>query len=105
MNKLTKQAQIGIMNIIFNKKLLKGRFCMSENKSMSRKDFLKGMGTAAAGVAVAGTLGGLLTGCTNETASVSGDPMEAPEWPLKYQKIDPAVAEERAYNAYFEQGG
>lgn len=78
---------------------------MSDNKSMSRKDFLKGMGTAAVGMAVVGPIGSLLTGCTNETASISGDPMEAPEWPLKYQKLDAAAAEERAYNAYFEQGG
>lgn len=78
---------------------------MSEKKTMSRKDFLKGMGTTAAGVAMAGTLGGFLTGCTTESANVSSDPMEAPQWPFKYQKIDPAVAEERAYDAYFEKGG
>lgn len=78
---------------------------MSEKKTMSRKDFLKGMGTAAAGIAVTGSLGGLLTGCSNGSANVSGDPMEAPSWPFKYKKIDPTVAEERAYNAYFEKGG
>lgn len=75
---------------------------MSENKKISRKSFLKGMGTTVAGVAV----GGLLAGCSNEpTASASGDPMEAPQWPFTYKKIDPAVAQERAYEMYFEKGG
>lgn len=75
---------------------------MTEKKQISRKDFLKGMGTSLAGVAVAGSLGGLLTGCSAETASSSS---EAAPYPFKYKKLDPAIAEERAYNAYFDQGG
>ena len=75
---------------------------MTDQKQISRKDFLKGMGTSLAGVAVAGSLGGLLTGCSAETASSNS---EAAPYPFKYKKLDPAVAEERAYNAYFEQGG
>lgn len=72
-------------------------------KQISRKDFLKGMGTSLAGVAVVGTMGGLLTGCTAETA---GSGVEgAPEFPFKYVKLDPAKAEEIGYNTYFEKGG
>lgn len=75
---------------------------MSNNKGISRKDFIKGMGVSIAGVAVAGGLGGVLTGCAaTPVASVDG----APAWPFKYTKIDPAKAEERAYNSYFEDGG
>lgn len=76
---------------------------MNTNRKMSRKDFLKGVGVSVAGVAMAGTLGGVLTGCeAKPTASANSD---APAYPFKYKKIDPAVAEERAYNTYFEQGG
>ena len=70
-------------------------------KEISRKDFIKGMGVSLAGVAVAGGLGGVLTGCAAPSASVEG----APVWPLKYTKIDPAKAEERAFNGYKEKGG
>lgn len=72
-------------------------------KQISRKDFLKGMGASLAGVAVVGSMGGLLTGCSAEVASTSVD--GAPEYPFKYVKLDPAKAEEIGYNAYFEQGG
>ena len=76
---------------------------MSENKQISRKSFIKGVGATVAGVAVTGGLGGLLAGCAAPVASV--DTTAAPEWPFTYQKIDADVARERAYNAYFEKGG
>ncbi len=72
-------------------------------KQISRKDFLKGMGTTVAGVAAVGTLGGLLTGCSAQVASGGVD--EAPAHPFKYVKLDPAKAEEIGYNTYFENGG
>lgn len=75
---------------------------MSNNKEMSRKDFIKGMGVSLAGVAVAGGLGGMLTGCA-ATPVASAD--SAPAWPMKYKKLDPAKAEERAFNGYKEKGG
>lgn len=76
---------------------------MTENKQMSRKTFLKGMGTSLAGVAVVGTLGTVLTGCSADTAStnVAG----AAPYPFKYTKLDPAEAEKRGYDTYFEKGG
>lgn len=75
---------------------------MKSQKEISRKDFLKGMGTSLAGVAVVGTLGGVLTGCSaDDGASAEG----AAPYPFKYKKLDPAVAEKRAYDTYFEKGG
>lgn len=75
---------------------------MTNKKEISRKDFIKGMGVSLAGVAVVGGLGGILTGCAaTPVASVEG----APAWPMKYKKLDPAVAEERAFKGYKEKGG
>lgn len=73
---------------------------MTENKNLTRKDFIKGMGMTLAGVTVAGGLGGVLTGCTSDKASA-----EAAPYPFKYIKMDPAAGEEAAFNAYKEQGG
>lgn len=72
-----------------------------EAKQLSRKEFLKGAGMTLAGVAMAGTMGSVLTACSSTTASTA----EAMSWPLPYEKVDPEVAEERAYNAYKEKGG
>lgn len=74
---------------------------MTHSKEISRKDFMKKMGTSIAGVAVVGGVSGLLTGCTS-TASAD---VEAPTYPFKYVKLDPAVAEKRGYDTYFEKGG
>lgn len=74
---------------------------MSYSKEISRKDFMKKMGTSIAGVAVVGGVSGLLTGCTS-TASAD---VEAPEYPIKYVEIDVEKAKDRAYNAYFDKGG
>lgn len=76
---------------------------MSEIKQITRKDFLKGMGYTAVSVAAVGSLSGLLTGCTTSTAEV--DTTQTPEWPFKYEKIDPAVVEARAYQSYNDKGG
>jgi len=72
-------------------------------KQLSRKDFLKGMGTTIAGVAAVGTLGSVLTGCSADTASVNAN--GAAPHPYPYKKLDPAKAEEIGYNAYFDKGG
>ncbi len=75
-----------------------------EKKQISRKDFLKGAGVSVAGVAMAGGLGAVLTGCT--TAAVdTAESTSAPQWPFKYVKLDPATVEARAYNGYKEMGG
>ncbi len=75
---------------------------MSENKQISRKDFMKGVGVTVAGVAITGGLGGLLTGCAPEAAA---DTTTAPEWPFPYKKLDPSAVEARAFNGYKEMGG
>ena len=76
---------------------------MSENKQISRKDFMKGVGVTVAGVAVTGGLGGLLTGCAAQEAAA--DTSTAPEWPFPYKKLDPAVVEARSFQSYYDMGG
>jgi len=76
---------------------------MQGSKQISRKDFLKGVGKTVASVAVAGSVGSVLTGCATNTSTASVT--EKPEWPFKYQKVDPDKAAEKAFNAYKEKGG
>jgi len=76
---------------------------MQENKQISRKDFLKGVGKTVAGVAVAGSVGSVLTGCATNTPTASVT--EKPVWPFTYQKSDPDKAAEKAYKGYKEKGG
>lgn len=77
---------------------------------ISRKDFLKGVGKAVAGVTVVGTFGSVLTGCSAPAApaaapeAVSATP-EKPQWPFTYTKLDPDKVAERAFKAYKEKGG
>lgn len=79
------------------------------NKEISRKDFLKGVGASLAGVTLLGGVGGILTACSDSasasaTETVVGE-TEKPQWPFTYVKVDPDQAAERAYNAYKEKGG
>jgi len=76
---------------------------MTENKQISRKKFIKGIGVTVAGVAVTGGLSGLLTGCSTPVATT--DTSQAPAWPFKYEKLDPTVVEARAFKGYKEKGG
>lgn len=78
---------------------------MSENKQISRKDFLKGMGYTAASVVAVGSIGGLLTGCSTTQATTEVDTSQAPAYPWTYKKLDPAVVEAAAYKGYKEKGG
>jgi len=77
---------------------------MNEKKQITRKDFLKGVGVSVAGVAMAGGVGALLTGCTTAAVDTTGS-TEKPQWPFKYVKLDPATVEARAYTGYKELGG
>jgi len=77
----------------------------TEKKQMTRKDFLKGVGASVAGVAMAGGVGALLTGCTTTAAVDTTGSTEKPQWPFKYVKLDPAKVEARAYTGYKEKGG
>ena len=77
---------------------------MSENKQISRKDFLKGVGVTVAGVALTGTLGSVLTGCTAKPTAAL-DTSQKPAWPFAYKKVDLDIAEARAFKGYKEKGG
>lgn len=78
---------------------------MSENKQITRKDFLKGMGYTAASVVAVGSIGGLLAGCASPAPAAEADTSQMPAYPWPYKKLDPAVAEAAAFNGYFEKGG
>ncbi len=86
---------------------------MSENKQLTRKEFLKGMGYTAASVVAVGSISGLLTGCATapvaapapEAAATAVDTTQAPQHPFPYKKLDPAVVEQRAFQGYKEKGG
>lgn len=70
-----------------------------KDKQISRKDFLKGVGTSIAGVTLLGGVGSLLTGCSDQNAQANAS-TEKPEWPFKYTKLDADKAAQRAYDAY-----
>ncbi len=78
---------------------------MSENKQLTRKEFLKGMGYTAASVVAVGSLGGLLAGCAAPAQTADVDTSQAPAYPFPYKKLDPAAVEKRAYTGYKERGG
>jgi hypothetical protein len=78
-------------------------------KKMSRADFLKGMGKSVAGITLVGGMSTLLAGCENEAAAPAdtnaGTPEGSPEWPFEYVEVDIDKAEQKAYEAYMQQGG
>ncbi len=73
---------------------------MSE-KQMSRKSFLKGMGTTLAGATVLGGMSGVLT----RESSAAPENQGEVSYPLKYTKVDPEKAADWAYAGYKEKGG
>lgn len=74
-----------------------------DQKQISRKDFLKGMGVTIGGIALAGTLGTTLIGCS--TQSTTADTSQTPQYPFPYKKLDLDVVQERAFKGYKEKGG
>lgn len=77
---------------------------MSEQKLVSRKEFLKKAGFTVAGVAVTGSLASVLTGCAAQPAATV-DTSQTPDWPYPYKKLDPDKVAERAFEAYKTKGG
>ncbi|MBS4022155.1 MAG: hypothetical protein KGZ79_07000 [Dethiobacter sp.] len=77
-------------------------------KELTRRKFLHGAGTSLAGLALAGSVGLLLPGCTKQATPApvaAPDPViGVPQWPLSYVKLDPAAAEKKAYDAYMKDG-
>ncbi|SMP70703.1 hypothetical protein [Anoxynatronum buryatiense] len=80
-----------------------------EMKNISRKDFLKKMGTTVTGVALLGGMGSILTACSEEEMTEAAVQMgldpEQVQYPVPYVRIDPDKAAERAYKYYKEKGG
>lgn len=77
-----------------------------KDKQITRKDFLKGVGVSVAGVAMAGTMGSILTACADkETDTAGSNSVKRPEWPFKYEKLDPEKVRARAFDAYKTKGG
>ncbi|HZJ76756.1 MAG TPA: hypothetical protein VFC70_03500 [Oscillospiraceae bacterium] len=77
-----------------------------KDKQITRKDFLKGVGVSVAGVAMAGTMGSILTACADkETDTAGSNLVKRPEWPFKYEKLDPEKVRARAFDAYKTKGG
>ena len=70
-------------------------------RTVSRRDFLKGAITVA-GLTLVGGAGALLSGCQSQQTSNQTQP--AVTWPFPYKKLDPAKVAERAYNKYKEAG-
>ena len=81
----------------------------NQNKKITRKDFLKGMGTTLAGATLLGGMSSILTGCSEEEVKKAkekaGLDNKEIEYPLPYSRIDPDKAAERAYKFYQEKGG
>lgn len=83
-------------------------------KTYTRREALKLAGKAVAGVAVAGVIPSLLTGCEKKAETPSKEVLEyeyveaskdAPAYPFTYQKLDLATTMERGYAGYFNKGG
>lgn len=87
----------------------KKNFC-----NVSRRNFLKKVGTTAVGAGLFCATGGLLTGCgtsdqseaNSETKSSteSKQTNSVPNWPFTYVKLDPEKVAERTFQAYKDGG-
>lgn len=70
-----------------------------DQHSFSRRDFLRTAGKGLLGVTVASVLPVSLSKAESEA------PVEAPAWPWKWQKLDPAVVLDAGYKAFYSHGG
>ncbi len=68
-----------------------------QEKTISRKDFLKGVGVTLAGATVLGGLSPVGAQSAAEAGPV--------DYPVPYSRIDPDEAAKRAYHYYKEKGG
>jgi hypothetical protein len=83
---------------------------MPKVEELSRRKFLRGAGTSLAGLALAGGVGLLLPGCSQQPAPppaqpAAAEPPKAPEWPFTYTKLDPDKALKLAYDSYQDDNG
>jgi len=71
-------------------------------EKVTRRDFLRGAGASAAGLAVLGSAGLLMK---NRVFAKQAAPAKPATGLLPYVKLDPDKAMERAYNNYLTGGG
>lgn len=72
-------------------------------EEVSRRDFVKMAGVAIGGIAL-GAVGGYSLVSGKETIITQEVPLEVPEHPWTYTKIDPDAAAKRGYDAFFQGG-
>ena len=72
-------------------------------EEVSRRDFVKMAGAAIGGIAL-GAVGGYSLVSGKETIIIQEVPLEVPEHPWTYTKIDPEAAAKRSYEAFFQGG-
>ena len=79
------------------------------SNDVSRRDFLRKAGVGALGLGVL-----TLTGCAGaadptptpeDTTPATPETVEAPAWPWKWEELDPQVAMENGYKAFYTHGG
>jgi len=72
-------------------------------EEVSRRDFVRMAGAAVGGIAL-GAVGGYSLVSGKETIVTQDVPLEVPEHPWTYTKIDPEAAAKRGYDAFFNGG-
>lgn len=72
-------------------------------EEVSRRDFVRMAGAAIGGIAL-GAVGGYSLISGKETIITQEVPLEVPEHPWTYAKLDVEAVQERAYQAYFQGG-
>lgn len=72
-------------------------------EEVSRRDFVRMAGAAIGGIAL-GAVGGYSLVSGKETIITQDVPLEVPEHPWTYTKIDPEKAAKRGYEAFFQGG-
>lgn len=76
---------------------------MAETDQVSRREFVKMAGAAIGGLAI-GAVGGYSILPPKEVIVNNDVPLDVPDHPWTYAKIDPEAAAARAYDAYFQGG-
>ena len=72
-------------------------------KLQSRREFMTSVGKVTAGVAAFGVAGSLLN--FDSARAQGAQDIAAPEYPFKYEKLDPQETLERGYKSFYELGG
>ena len=76
---------------------------LAETDQVSRREFVKMAGAALGGLAI-GAIGGYSLIPPKETIVTNDIPLEVPDHPWTYTKLNVEAVKARAYNAYFQGG-